>query len=128
MSCRRLRFEHRQQHISHHRAQQSCSPVGAWARQWVVAAPCCWGAAGVIADSEDLELVARLATQVESPVGHQCEVVAPLGEGGREREGESGVRWGDREKERSFFESSQELTMLFRKVVFYSIIDLICSI
>lgn len=69
----------------HSRVWQSCSPVGARARQGVVASPCLWGAAGVIANAEDPELVARLATWIERPVGHQREVVTPLGEVSRDR-------------------------------------------
>lgn len=61
-----------------------CSPVGAGARQRVVAASCPWGAAGIIADAQDPELVAGLAARVESPAGPQREVVAPLGEVGRD--------------------------------------------
>lgn len=83
-SCPRLRFGHR----------QSCSPVGTWAWQGVVAAPCGWGAASVIAHTEDPELVARLATRIERPVGHQREVVALLGEVGRDW-GVLHSLWGD---------------------------------
>lgn len=70
-----------------------CSPVGAGARQRVVAASCPWGAAGIIADAQDPELVAGLAARVESPAGPQREVVAPLGEVGRDR-GVLHLLWG----------------------------------
>ena len=62
------------------------SPVGAWARQGVVAAPLGGGAAGIIANAEDPELVAWLVARVEQAVGHQCEVVAPPGEVFRDRD------------------------------------------
>ena len=45
------------------------SPVGARAQQGVVAAPCHRGAAGIVADTEDPELVAGLAARVECSVG-----------------------------------------------------------
>lgn len=56
------------------------SPVGARAWQRGVAAPFGQGAAGVIANAEDAELVPSLVARIEGPVGHQCEVVAPPGE------------------------------------------------
>lgn len=70
-----------------------CSPVGAGARQWAVAASCPRGAAGIIADAQDPELVAGLAAWVESPAGPQREVVAPLGEVSRDR-GVLHLLWG----------------------------------
>ena len=78
-----LRSGHRQEPSTPAPAQSS--PVGAGARQWAVAASCPRGAAGIVADAQDPELVAGRATRVESPAGPQCEVVAPLGEVGRDR-------------------------------------------
>lgn len=65
--------------VTHH---QELHSVGARAGQRVVAAPCPRGAAGIVANTEDLELVAGWAAWVECPVGPQCEIVAPLGEVG----------------------------------------------
>ena len=70
-----------------------CSPVGAGAWQRAVAASCPRGTAGIIADAQDPELVAGLATWVESPAGPQREVVAPLGEVSRDR-GVLHLLWG----------------------------------
>lgn len=50
-----------------------------------MAASCHRGAAGIVGDMEDPELVAGLAARVECSAGLQRDVVAPLGQVGGDR-------------------------------------------
>lgn len=53
-----------------------CSPVGTSTWQRRVTVPGLQGTLGIIANTEESELAARLATLVVYPAGPQCEVVA----------------------------------------------------
>lgn len=61
-----------------------CSPVGTSTWQRRVTAPGLQGTLGIIANTEDSELAARLATLVVYPAGPQCEVVAIAVKAGRD--------------------------------------------